>query len=365
MQTSRTRINKPGSPRSHPLPQRASRRYAEAVSALGGNLLGARVTPVRLREIDPDFLRYVPPDERQTAGGVALPAVDVDAGPFDPHELLAQGGAFCAVVMAGMVDRRVHVADQVALRLLGPGALIATGAGAPEAITKSEWSAASPVRLGLLGTQFLRAVARWPQLQHNIMNRFAEQNEHLAAQLALCQMPRVEDRLLAMLWLLAETWGKVTSAGTVLPLRITHEALGAMVGARRPTVTLALSELADSGAVLQRPSGWLLLKPPPDQRANGSGIESPQPLELQPTAWAASGRSPIEEVQDRRRELLKLISQLREEHQRTVVQLHQRLRRAQAIRTRAYELRDQIHEERRAAVRCPPRRSSSITTPKG
>ncbi len=243
------------------------------------------MSQVRLREIDPDFLRVVPEEERHAAGEVVIPAVDVDPGPLDPYAMLTSGGVSCAVILTGLVDRRIHLADHVALRLLGPGALIASrGVGSPEAITESEWTAASPVRLALLGAQFLRASARWPQLQRNIMSRFAEQNDHLAAQLALCQMPRVEDRLVAMLWLLTETWGKVTSAGTVLPLKITHEALGAMIGARRSTVTLALTELANNGAVLQRSSGWLLLKPPPEQRADGSRIESPEALDLQPTA---------------------------------------------------------------------------------
>ncbi len=267
------------------------------MTALGGNRVGARVTQVRLREIDPDFLRFVPDDERHAAGEAALPAVDLDAGPFDPHELLAKGGASAAIVVAGIVDRRIHVAGRVTLRVLGPGALIAgRAAGAPEPITDSEWTAAGLVRLALLGAQFLRASAHWPQLQCNMMSRFAEQDEQLAAQLALCQMPRVEDRLLMMLWLLAETWGKVTAAGTVLPMRITHEALGAMVGARRPTVTLALSELAQSGAVLQRPGDWLLLKPPPERSVDGSRIEPPQLIEQQPTAWRDEREAHVEQV---------------------------------------------------------------------
>ena len=34
-----------------------------------------------------------------------------------------------------------------------------------------------------------------------------------------------------MMWLLAESWGQVTSAGTTLPLTLTHDTLGGLVGA--------------------------------------------------------------------------------------------------------------------------------------
>ena len=52
------------------------------------------------------------------------------------------------------------------------------------------------------------------------------------------------------MWLLAESWGRVTQAGIRLPLGLTHDVLGALVGARRPTVTLALRELTERGAIL-------------------------------------------------------------------------------------------------------------------
>ena len=72
----------------------------------------------------------------------------------------------------------------------------------------------------------------------------------MTVQLVICQLPRVEDRVLAVLWLLAESWGHVTPAGVRLPLALTHETLGALIGARRPTVTLALRKLTDDGTLV-------------------------------------------------------------------------------------------------------------------
>jgi hypothetical protein len=51
----------------------------------------------------------------------------------------------------------------------------------------------------------------------------------------------------------------------IVPLALTHRILGQLVGARRPTVSTALSELADRGELVRRPDGsWLLRGDPPD-----------------------------------------------------------------------------------------------------
>lgn len=330
--------------------RRALGRYADAVCAVGTNPTSARKAQVRLGDVDPDSLRFIPDDERQQAAEVALPAVDLTPGAFAPSAVLAGAAGSCGVVLAGMVSRQIHLGDHVALRLLGPGAVIPGEDDiSPDLIASSEWIAATPVRLAVLGAQFFRACVRWPHLQRNLISHFAEQNEQLAAQLALCQLPRVEDRLLAMLWLLAESWGKVTSSGTVVPVQLTHEALGAMVGARRPTVTLALGQLAESGAVVQRPDGWLLLEPPVQPGGEAPRIEPPQLVDLEPTVWSGDGGSPTD-AEQRRRDLLALTARLREEHRQSVSEQQERLARIEAARARAYEIRDRLRQERRTGV---------------
>jgi CRP/FNR family cyclic AMP-dependent transcriptional regulator len=290
-------------------------------------------------------LRFVADDEREQAGTVTLPAVELEEGPFDPKRLLSPLDGCCGLLLSGMVNRRIQLDEQVALSVVGPGAVIPVlDAPSSEVIASSEWVAVGGARLAVIGQQFMRAGARWPALYRNLLGRFADQNEQLVTQLSLCQLPRVEDRLLGMLWLLAESWGKVTSAGTLLPLHFTHEALGAMVGARRPTVTLALGELADSGAVIQREGGWLLLALPSPRGGETRAIEGPRLLELEPTAWAEP-EAP-EPVRDERRELFELVARLREQHRRSVGETHERARRAAAIRARSLEIRRRLHEER-------------------
>jgi hypothetical protein len=66
-----------------------------------------------------------------------------------------------------------------------------------------------------------------------------------------------------MMWLLAESWGRVTPSGTWLPIKLTHSTLGELIGAKRPTVSLALRDLIQGGAVQAQSDGWLLLSEPP------------------------------------------------------------------------------------------------------
>jgi CRP-like cAMP-binding protein len=315
------------------------------VSAVRGNSGTPQRGRVPLRLVDPDFLRFVAEDEREQAGAVTLPAIDLEEGQFDAGALLSRFDASCGVLVSGMVHRQIRLDEQVALRVLGPGAVI-MGLDVPssEVIASSEWAAAGTARLAVIGQHFMRAGSRWPELHRNLLARFADQNEQLGTQLALCQLPRVEDRLLGMLWLLAESWGKVTSAGTLLPLHFTHEALGAMVGARRPTVTLALGELADSGAVVQRDGGWLLLQPPLQHLGEQRAVEGPRLLDLGPTAWAEP--KSVDRMREERVELLRLVARLREEHRRTLGELRERVRRAESVRAEALKIRERMHEER-------------------
>jgi hypothetical protein len=53
----------------------------------------------------------------------------------------------------------------------------------------------------------------------------------------------------------------VTPGGLVVPLQFTHEALGRLIGARRPTVSLALKELSSAGLLSRRDDGAWLLRP--------------------------------------------------------------------------------------------------------
>ncbi len=71
-------------------------------------------------------------------------------------------------------------------------------------------------------------------------------------------MVGVEKRLKMLLWALAERWGRVDNGAVHLPVRLSHQDLAHLVGARRPTVTSALGKLREAGALEETSSGWRL-----------------------------------------------------------------------------------------------------------
>ena len=83
--------------------------------------------------------------------------------------------------------------------------------------------------------------------------------------MAIVHQPRVDVRLHMLFWQLADRWGRVRSDGISVPLRLTHTVLAELVAARRPTVTSALSELADRGVLRAVDGAWLLSGEPPGE----------------------------------------------------------------------------------------------------
>src|SRR5262249_31512820 len=78
-------------------------------------------------------------------------------------------------------------------------------------------------------------------------------------------LKRVDTRLLAFFWHLADRFGKVTADGVLIPLPLTHRQLALLVGAQRPSVTSALGALAERELLRRDEPGSGLLSLPPDR----------------------------------------------------------------------------------------------------
>lgn len=94
-----------------------------------------------------------------------------------------------------------------------------------------------------------------------VYEKMADQRQAAAAHMAMLHLPRVDERILALFEHLAERWGFVTPEGIAVRLRLPHALIGQLVGSRRPTVTLALMELAAQGALEHRDDRTWLLTP--------------------------------------------------------------------------------------------------------
>jgi CRP-like cAMP-binding protein len=81
--------------------------------------------------------------------------------------------------------------------------------------------------------------------------------------MAIAQQPKLEERLWMLFWELAERYGRVRPDGVHVDLPLTHEVLSHLVGARRPSVSGALTRLAAAGRVHRHGRGWVLSGDPP------------------------------------------------------------------------------------------------------
>lgn len=237
----------------------AARRGLAPLTVVGGH----HATPcVALLDADPDLAAHIEVEQRARARAiVSTPVLDLPAGPWDRAGLADAGErAFGAVVLSGLITRHLDLGGHPGLEFYGPGDLIgAWGLDATTLPAEEAWTATVSSRLALLDDRFLAAVRRWPRLLTGLFQRTRVQHDRLALQLVIAEQPRVDERLLSLFWHLSERFGHVTTDGVVLSLALTHEALGRLIGARRPTVTLALKALADRDAVVRLPDrSWLV-----------------------------------------------------------------------------------------------------------
>ena len=171
------------------------------------------------------------------------------------------------LIIDGLVTRDVELAGRATTELLGQGDLIRPWDDhfALEPLPGSiAWSVLEPTRLALLDRRFAAVAGRWPMMFECLLQRTVRRSRALAVQRAIAQVPRVDARVLVLLWLLAERWGKVSPQGVRIPLALTHETIGKLVGARRPSVTTALGVLGRRGLVRRADDGWLLQGDPVD-----------------------------------------------------------------------------------------------------
>jgi CRP/FNR family transcriptional regulator, cyclic AMP receptor protein len=225
------------------------------------SLIVDRSRHVALLGADADLRGAVPPADLVVAQRlVVAPAVELDAGTWTADSLGASRGAFAALIVRGLVTREITIGGRRSADLLGPGDVFHPWRTPPTAVGgASRWASGTTVLVAMLDERFVAAARRWPGLFDVVHDRLAEQLERAAARAAIMALPRVEERVVGLFWQLAERWGKVRVDGVVVELALTHELIGQLIGAQRPTVSLALAALDRDGALRRtREGSWLL-----------------------------------------------------------------------------------------------------------
>jgi CRP-like cAMP-binding protein len=114
------------------------------------------------------------------------------------------------------------------------------------------------MRFALLDESFATRTRFWPQISQTVVRRLSRRVADLNIQRAIAAQPRLEVRLALLLWHLASRWGKVEPEGIHLCLPLTHQLLGHLVGAERPSISHALARLAHHGLVSGHGDEWHL-----------------------------------------------------------------------------------------------------------
>jgi CRP-like cAMP-binding protein len=252
---------------------------------------------VRLLEREPDLGAGIEREAlAQARLALVVPAVRIEPGAWDPREGSSHprvsGEVLALLVCEGVLAGVTSLGERPATVLAGVGDVLPFPAAEDSSPLGASvhLAAAETGLVAILDERFLAASRRWPALAREVLRRMSLQLRRAAVHQAISQLPRSQDRLLALLWHLAERFGSVAPTGVTLNLRLTHETLGSLMGAGRPTVTLALRALEAEGLIERRLDGLLQL---PHDSARALSSPLPSPPAIPTTAARRHSASPL------------------------------------------------------------------------
>jgi CRP/FNR family cyclic AMP-dependent transcriptional regulator len=190
-------------------------------------------------------------------------------GQWDP-EAEGEGvrGGIGLLLLDGLVVRRVGRTGRYGAELLGPGDLMRPWEHDGEDVTlpfDTSFRVIEQAVLAELDLRFAARAAPYPELTGALVGRAMQRSRTLAVNMAIAHYPRVDRRLLMILWHLADRWGRVTPEGIRVSLRLTHQLFADLVASRRPSVTSGLQQLIREGHVSKAGDTWILHGEPPDE----------------------------------------------------------------------------------------------------
>jgi CRP-like cAMP-binding protein len=205
---------------------------------------------------------------------------ELAAGVYSPRQLFAGDRLLGLLVLEGLLVCQVEVADRRSGELVGAGAVLRPWDDFGHAATipfMVHWRVIQHTRMALLDRRFLLTIAHWPALIDAFVERISGHAQTLALNAAIQCLQQVNARLLVLFWHFADRFGRVTPDGVHLPLPLSHADLAELVGAARPTVSIALRQLAETGHIWRSEDRtWMLSKDPPEL----SYIRRPRASEL-------------------------------------------------------------------------------------
>lgn len=225
----------------------------------------SRVKVVPLLECEPGLGEGLSEGERGVATeSLPVQAVTLEEGPWQPNSEMPEAGRLGYLMAEGLLVRRVEVARGSSVELLGRGDLLRPWQEDASSFCVASWEVLERTTLAVLAPALVGGLGRWPAMTSNVAARGIRRSRSLAAGGAIASIVGIEERLLLLLWHIAERWGESKGDGVYISIQLPHRLLAELVGARRPSVTTALAELQEAGRLGATASGrWVLLGNPP------------------------------------------------------------------------------------------------------
>jgi CRP/FNR family transcriptional regulator, cyclic AMP receptor protein len=190
-------------------------------------------------------------------------------GPWEPSEAgESVRGGIGLLLLEGLIVRRVGSTGRYGAELLGPGDLLRPWQSDGEDVTlpfRTSFRVIDQALVAMLDLRFGARAAAYPEVNSALVGRAMQRSRTLVVNMAIAHYPRIDRRLLMLMWHLADRWGRVTPDGIRIPLRLTHQLLADLVASRRPSVTTALTQLASEGHISRVGDAWLLHGEPPSE----------------------------------------------------------------------------------------------------
>lgn len=217
---------------------------------------------------DPQLAEELSEQHRLAAVGACVaPTIRLDRGAWSPRVATSRvRNGIGLLVLDGLLTRRVGIDGRFGAELLGNGDIVRPWQGDNAQATMPHtggWVVLQPARLAVLDRDFVLRLAPYPEVVAALFARAVRRSRQAALNMAIVHQPRIDVRLHMFFWGLADRWGTVCPDGVRVEVPLTHAVLAEVLAATRPTVTKALGELAERGAVCWDGDAWRLSEPSP------------------------------------------------------------------------------------------------------
>ena len=223
-------------------------------------MFGESEGTIRLLDAEPSLARGIERSVLDQARETLTAEVRrLEPGPWEAAHKTPSSPLFIGyLILEGAFTREIAVSGRPSMELLGPGDLIRPWVH-PRALNvlhvEDEWSLISTGHVAIVGEEFHQQAQAFPSTLTVLMDRVVARARWLGFHVALCQLPRIDHRLLLTFRYVAERWGTESPRGVKIPFRLSHRNLAALIGARRPKVSSALTALGERGLIEQEKDG--------------------------------------------------------------------------------------------------------------